>query len=247
MGSLSYYRASIAINVGLLLAVIVAFVHFGSTNPSVDADLQAGLVTTGNSRSVSVNAERFRLNNLSPQPGATHRKKRVGRGYSAGQGGSCGRGMRGQNSRSGGGVRSGFEGGQMPLYRRLPKYPGRPMGPGHQYTRYGVVKLEHLNQMPDNSVVDFPALREARVMTDTKENIHKVLGVGELTAKGLTVRAHAVSDTARKAIEENGGSVEILPKRKHYSYETNTEKKPLHPRNKKNLEAKGKLGKSKRR
>eukprot|EP00466_Bigelowiella_natans_P019417 jgi/Bigna1/46581/estExt_Genewise1.C_50222 len=230
-----------------VLALSIAFATFATYRNygAAQTDLQMPL-TSSKARSVSVSAERFRLNNLSPQPGATHRKKRLGRGYSAGQGGSCGRGMRGQNSRSGGGVRTGFEGGQTPLYRRLPKYPGRPMGPGHQYTRYGVINLEHLNQMPENSVVDFPALRDARVMTDTKERIHKVLGSGELTTQGLTVRAHAVSDTAREAIEKAGGTIEILPKRKYFSYETN-DKKPLHPRNKKNLEAKGKLGKGGKR
>jgi len=111
------------------------------------------------------------------------------------------------------------------------------MGPGHQYTRFGVIKLDYLNQMPDGSVVDFPALVDARVMTDTKENIHKVLGGGELTAKDLTVRAHGISESALKALEANGGKFEQLPIRKHYSYEVK-EKKPLHPRNKKNKEAK---------
>jgi len=199
--------------------------------------VSSGVARSVNSRSVQVGAERFRLNNLAPQEGATHRKKRLGRGYSAGKGGSCGRGMRGQNSRSGGGVRTGFEGGQTPLYRRLPKYPGRPMGPSHQYTRYGVISLDTLNEMPDNSVVDFPALKNARLMTDTKQNIHKVLGNGQLQAKGLTVRAHAVSDSARKAIEDNGGTVELLPKYRHFSYEKKEARKTPHPRSRKAREA----------
>merc|ERR1719498_1199876 len=225
------YTLSIAVNAILACALIL---YAAGNSRGYDSDLQLGVVAPSKiGRSVSANAERFRLDNLSPQEGSTHRKRRLGRGYSAGQGGSCGKGMRGQNSRSGGGVRTGFEGGQTPLYRRLPKYPGRPMGPGHRYTNYGVIKLDHLNKMPDNSVVDFPALVDARVMTDSKENMHKVLGVGKLTAQGLTVRAHAVSDTAREAIEANGGSIELLPKFKHFDYNFAEKRKdkPLHPRN----------------
>lgn len=213
------------------LAATLLFITLRSSTQAYDNNLELSpSMKVGTVRSVVANAERFRLDNLSPQPGSRHRAKRLGRGYSAGQGGSAGKGMRGQNSRSGGGVRTGFEGGQTPLYRRLPKYPGRPMGPGHSYTRFGVVKLDYLNKMPDNSVVDYPALRKAGVMTDTPEKIHKVLGGTELTAKGLTVRAHAVSESARQAIEENGGTIELLPISKHFSYEKK-EKKALHPNN----------------
>lgn len=88
---------------------------------------------------------------LKAAPGSRHRKKRKGRGISAGQGASCGFGMRGQKSRSGPNVRIGFEGGQTPLYRRLPKWPGRPMGPGHTRKIYNLIKLEELNEVPSGT------------------------------------------------------------------------------------------------
>merc|ERR1719445_1049399 len=83
--------------------------------------------------------------NIKPAPGSRHRKKRKGRGISAGQGATCGFGMRGQKSRSGTGTRPGFEGGQNPLYRRLPKFVGKPTGPGHQNEIYNTIKLDELN------------------------------------------------------------------------------------------------------
>lgn len=87
----------------------------------------------------------FTFDNLTHAPGSRMRKKRKGRGISAGQGATCGFGMRGQKARSGKGVRSGFEGGQQPLYRRLPKFVGRPTGPGHTKTEYNIIKLDQLN------------------------------------------------------------------------------------------------------
>ena len=89
----------------------------------------------------------FTFDNITPAPGSKKRKNRKGRGISAGQGASCGFGMRGQKSRSGPNVRNGFEGGQQPLYRRLPKFVGRPMGPGHTKTEYNIIKLESLNSV----------------------------------------------------------------------------------------------------
>lgn len=88
------------------------------------------------------------LDNLKPAPGARRRKKRKGRGIAAGQGATCGFGMRGQKSRSGSPTRPGFEGGQTPLYRRLPKYVGKPMGPGHKKTIYNIIKTDELNSVP---------------------------------------------------------------------------------------------------
>ena len=85
------------------------------------------------------------VTNLRPAPGAVKRRKRKGRGIAAGQGATCGFGMRGQKSRSGRPTRAGFEGGQNPLYRRLPKFVGRPMGPGHKKTVYNLIKLDELN------------------------------------------------------------------------------------------------------
>ena len=92
----------------------------------------------------SVGATEFRVDNIKPAPGATKRKMRKGRGISAGQGATCGFGMRGQKSRSGRPMRAGFEGGQTPLYRRLPKLVGRPTGPGHQNEVFSLIKLEQL-------------------------------------------------------------------------------------------------------
>jgi ribosomal protein L15 len=94
----------------------------------------------------------FTLSNLVPSPGSRQSKKRKGRGISAGQGATCGFGMRGQKSRSGSGTRAGFEGGQQPLYRRLPKFVGRPTGPGHEKTLYNIIKLDELNGVEGGQV-----------------------------------------------------------------------------------------------
>lgn len=87
----------------------------------------------------------FTFDNIRPAPGSKKRKSRKGRGIAAGQGATCGFGMRGQKSRAGRPTRPGFEGGQQPLYRRLPKFVGRPMGPGHSKTEYNIIKLDELN------------------------------------------------------------------------------------------------------
>ena len=94
------------------------------------------------------------VENLHPAPGSRQKKTRKGRGIAAGQGASCGFGMRGQKSRSGPGVRKGFEGGQQPLYRRLPKYVGRPTGPGHTKTVYNTIKLDELNGVASGETVN---------------------------------------------------------------------------------------------
>ena len=93
----------------------------------------------------------FTVDNLRPAPGSRRPKTRKGRGISAGQGATCGFGMRGQKSRSGRSVRAGFEGGQQPLYRRLPKFTGRPMGPGHTKKIYNIIKLDQLNSVAPGS------------------------------------------------------------------------------------------------
>jgi large subunit ribosomal protein L15 len=150
--------------------------------------------------------ETIDLGNLKASPGSNQRHKRKGRGISAGQGQSCGFGNRGQKSRSGRPTRPGFEGGQIPLHRRLPKFVGRPMGPGHSKTEYGLIKLEQLNKMPDNSEIDYAALMEAKAATKSKYHLKKVVVSEEaLTAKGITVKAHAFTDSARQAIEGAGG------------------------------------------
>jgi len=151
--------------------------------------------------------ETLTLGSLKASPGSNKRKTRKGRGISAGQGKTCGFGDRGQKSRSGRSVRPGFEGGQIPLYRRLPKFVGRPTVPGHTKTEYEIIKVSYLNSMPEGSEVDYAALYEARAIHKTKYDLNKVVGSAEpLTTKGLTVKAHAFTDTARAAIEEQGGT-----------------------------------------
>jgi large subunit ribosomal protein L15 len=153
------------------------------------------------------------LSNMKASPGSHKAATRKGRGISAGQGKSCGFGDRGQKSRSGRSVRPGFEGGQIPLYRRLPKFVGRPMGPGHSKTEYGLIKLNVLNAVPEGSVVDYTSLQAQRLVSKSKYTLKKVVGSpGEFTAKGLTVKAHAFTATAREAIEGSGGTCVVLPK-----------------------------------
>lgn len=154
----------------------------------------------------------FTLDNLKPAPGSKKRFERKGRGIAAGQGATCGFGMRGQKSRSGRPTRPGFEGGQQPLYRRLPKFTGRPMGPGHSKTIYNLIKLEELNALSSGDIANYSALLEAGHITKGKAKLpHKiVVGKGEFTASGLTVQAHAFTKSAQQAIEAAGGKVEIL-------------------------------------
>lgn len=152
----------------------------------------------------------FKLNNLRPAPGSKHRKKRKGRGDASGTGGSCGFGMRGQKSRSGRPQRPGFEGGQTPLYRRLPKFVGRPMGPGHKKTEYALMKIDHLNGCEEGEIVTFQGLKEKGIMTKQKKRIYKVTGGQELSVKNLTVKAHAFTTSAVEAIEGAGGTCVLI-------------------------------------
>ena len=154
----------------------------------------------------------FTLDNIRPAPGSTKRKNRKGRGIAAGQGASCGFGMRGQKSRSGRPTRPGFEGGQQPLYRRLPKLVGRPMGPGHEKTVYNLIKLDELNSIASGETASYASLLEGGVITKSKSTLpHKVVvGKKDFTASGVTVQAHAFTKGARDAIEKNGGKCEVL-------------------------------------
>jgi len=155
--------------------------------------------------------ETISLGSLKPAPGSHKKKTRKGRGVSAGQGVTCGFGNRGQKSRAGSSVRPGFEGGQMPLYRRLPKWVGKPMGPGHSKTEYGLIKLSMLNKMSEGSEVDYSMLVEAKAATDNKYKLKKVVSSpGGLTVKGLTVKAHAFTESAQSAIEAEGGKCVVL-------------------------------------
>eukprot|EP00526_Cylindrotheca_closterium_P019370 CAMPEP_0113638210 /NCGR_PEP_ID=MMETSP0017_2-20120614/20007_1 /TAXON_ID=2856 /ORGANISM="Cylindrotheca closterium" /LENGTH=226 /DNA_ID=CAMNT_0000549287 /DNA_START=39 /DNA_END=719 /DNA_ORIENTATION=- /assembly_acc=CAM_ASM_000147 len=149
--------------------------------------------------------------NLRPAPGSKHRRKRKGRGIAAGQGATCGFGMRGQKARSGRSVRPGFEGGQQPLYRRLPKFVGKPLGPGHKRKIYNIIKLDELNDVAPGTTCNFESLFESKVVTKSKYDIHKIVtGKNEFTAKDITVQAHAFTKSAREAIEGAGGKCEIL-------------------------------------
>lgn len=147
----------------------------------------------------------MRLENLQPKPGSKKRRRRVGRGISAGQGASAGLGMRGQKSRSGGGTRPGFEGGQMPLYRRLPKLKHFTVINPKQYTTINVGKLASL---PANTEVTLTSLMEAKIITSNNGPL-KMLGDGELSVP-LNVKAAAFTAGARTKIEAAGGSCEVV-------------------------------------
>lgn len=147
----------------------------------------------------------MRLNDVRPQKGSKKRGRRLGRGVSAGQGASAGKGMRGQNARSGGGTRPGFEGGQQPLYRRIPKLKGFPLVNRKKYT---TINVEKLASLPPNSEVTLTSLKEAGILTAGRDPL-KVLGDGELSVP-LNVKAAAFTATARSKIEAAGGSCEVI-------------------------------------
>jgi len=151
------------------------------------------------------------LSTIKPAPGSRKRKMRKGRGIAAGQGATCGFGMRGQKSRSGRPERPGFEGGQTPLYRRLPKFVGKPTGPGHTKTVYNLIKLDQINNTPSGTTCNFESLLASGAATKSRYPIHKVVvGSEEFTAKDVTVQAHAFTASAREAIENAGGKCELL-------------------------------------
>lgn len=146
----------------------------------------------------------MKLHELKPNAGATHYKKRVGRGNGSGLGKTAGRGMDGQNSRSGGGVRPGFEGGQTPLFKRLPK-----KGFTNPFRKeFAVVNLSDLNRYEEGTEVTPELLLNDRVIRKTLSGV-KILGRGELTVK-LTVKANKFSASAKEAIESAGGTVEVI-------------------------------------
>ena len=147
----------------------------------------------------------MRLHDLKPRPGAKHRRKRLGQGESSGHGKTSGRGGKGQTARSGSSVRIGFEGGQMPLIRRIPK---RGFNNANFAVRYIPVNLEALNRFDDGATVDEAALRTLGLASGTVPRI-KILGDGNLTRK-LVIKAHAFSASAREKIEKLGGSCEVV-------------------------------------
>ena len=147
----------------------------------------------------------LRLDSLQSNAGARRRKLRKGRGIAAGQGASCGFGMRGQKSRSGRPTRPGFEGGQMPLYRRVPKLKHFPLVNPKSFT---VINVSALNELKAESTVNLDSLVKKGLVTSPKNPL-KVLGNGNLKVK-LTVQASAFTASARSKIESAGGKCEIL-------------------------------------
>ena len=144
------------------------------------------------------------LNELQPAEGSKFAPKRVGRGIGSGTGKTSGKVHKGQNARSGGGVRPGFEGGQMPLYRRLPKRGFKNIFA----KQYVAVNVEELNKLEDGAEVTVESLLATSAISKAGDGV-KILGNGELTKK-LTVKVNAVSETAKAKIEAAGGTVEVI-------------------------------------
>ena len=145
------------------------------------------------------------LNSLKPNNGSRKKKLRKGRGIAAGQGASCGFGMRGQKSRSGRSTRPGFEGGQMPLYRRVPKLKHFQI---INQKSFSIINLSKLNDFKENDTVNVDSLVKQGLLFKPKYPL-KVLGNGDLTVK-LKVQAHAFTKSAKEKIESLGGSCEII-------------------------------------
>lgn len=147
----------------------------------------------------------MKLHELSPAPGSVTKAWRKGRGTGSGNGKTAGKGHKGQNARSGGGVRPGFEGGQIPLYRKLPK-----RGFNNRFAKeYVQINVSALNRFEDGAAVDLEALINAGVTSSTAKDGLKILGNGEITKK-LTVSAKAFTATAKEKIEAAGGKCEVI-------------------------------------
>lgn len=147
----------------------------------------------------------MRLHDLKPRPGAKHRRKRLGQGESSGHGKTSGRGGKGQTARSGSSIRIGFEGGQMPLIRRIPK---RGFNNARHTTAYVAVNLDSLKQFDNGARIDVEAIRNAGLANGPVKLV-KILADGEITKK-LTVVAHKFSAAAKQKIEAAGGTCEIV-------------------------------------
>lgn len=146
----------------------------------------------------------MRLHELKKAEGSSKNRKRIGRGSASGQGTTSGRGMNGQNSRSGGGVRLGFEGGQMPLYRRIPK-----RGFNNPFSKeYAEINIKDLNRFEEGTVVDTELLIQSGMVKKIADGV-KVLGNGDIDKK-LTVRAAKFSASAAEKIEKAGGKAEVI-------------------------------------
>ena len=147
----------------------------------------------------------MKLHELSPAEGSVKEGFRKGRGAGSGNGKTAGKGHKGQNARSGGGVRPGFEGGQLPLYRKLPK---RGFNNFRFGTKYAVINVQSLNKFNDGEVVDSAALLALGIINNVFDGV-KVLGEGEITKK-LTVKAAVFSASAKEKIEAAGGKTEVV-------------------------------------
>ncbi|MCI5879952.1 MAG: 50S ribosomal protein L15 [Bacillales bacterium] len=147
----------------------------------------------------------MKLHTLAPNEGATKERKRLGRGVGSGTGKTSGKGHKGQNARSGGGVRPGFEGGQLPLFRRLPK---RGFSNAPFKVRYATINLSDLNRFEDGALVTPEILKEIGLVKNQLDGI-KVLGNGTLEKK-VNVKAHKFSSVAKEQIEKMGGKAEVI-------------------------------------
>jgi large subunit ribosomal protein L15 len=147
----------------------------------------------------------MKLHELSPAEGSVRENYRKGRGAGSGNGKTAGKGHKGQNARSGGGVRPGFEGGQLPLYRKLPK---RGFNNFRFGKKYAIINIQSLNKFNDGEVVDTAALLSAGIIHNVFDGV-KVLGEGEI-AKKLTVKAAIFSANAKEKIEAAGGKTEVV-------------------------------------
>ena len=146
----------------------------------------------------------MKIHELTPAPDSNKVSKRVGRGHGSGNGKTAGKGHKGQNARSGGGVRIGFEGGQMPLARRIPKRGFK----NHFAVKYATVNVEALNCFKDGTTVDAELLRANGLIKKELDGV-KILGSGELTSQ-LTVKAACFSASAKEKIEKAGGKAEVM-------------------------------------
>ena len=150
------------------------------------------------------------LSKLGPRKGAKKKRTRYGLGEGSGHGKTAGRGGKGQTARTGGGTRAGFEGGQMPLYRRLPKFGFTSIARIKGQNVYSVINLSDLERFDNGATVDEAALRTLGIVRGKGRTAGvKVLGKGELTKK-LTVKVNAISESAKAKIEASGGSVELI-------------------------------------
>ncbi|MDE6357525.1 MAG: 50S ribosomal protein L15 [Eubacteriales bacterium] len=145
------------------------------------------------------------LNELKPAEGSTGKAFRRGRGHGSGNGKTAGRGHKGQNARSGGGVRPGFEGGQMPLYRRIPKRGFRCIN----HKEIVAINVSHLNVFEDGATIDIEALKSKGLVSNPRDGV-KILGNGELTIKNITVKVNLFSESAKEKIEAAGGKAEVI-------------------------------------